>query len=69
MKMKVEDLQPITMPLFGFSRHTVQPLKQIELHVSLGYESRQKIIMTTFTVVDASSAYNIILGHSSLSAF
>lgn len=36
MGIQVEDLQLVVTPLFGFSRHAIQPAGQIKLLVSLG---------------------------------
>lgn len=36
MDMKIEDLQPVAISLFRFSRHEVQSLDQIKLLLSLG---------------------------------
>lgn len=69
MGMKVGDLQHIATPLFKFSGHTVHPLSQIRLPLFLGKEPWHWMILNTVTVIEAFSAYNIILGWSILSAF
>lgn len=56
-------------PLFGFSEYVVQSLEQIKLSISLGEEPRQQNLLTTFTMVEAPSSYNIILGRLVLIAF
>lgn len=65
----VVDLQSVVTHLFGFSWHVVQSLRQIKLLVSLEEESKWWTILTTFTVVEAPSSYNIILGCPTLSEF
>lgn len=63
------DLQYIETPLFGFFGYVVHSLGQIWLPLSFGEELRRHTILTTFTVVEALYAYNIILGQPTLSAF
>ncbi|XP_074576696.1 uncharacterized protein LOC141833212 [Curcuma longa] len=55
--------------LFGFSGHEVRPLGQIQLPLSLGEEPLRRTHSILFTVVDAPSAYNVILRRPTLSSF
>ncbi|XP_074561341.1 uncharacterized protein LOC141817607 [Curcuma longa] len=63
------ELQPMATPLFGFTGHEVRPLGQIRLAISLGTEPLLRTWLTFFTIVDAPSAYNVIMGRPALSAF
>ncbi|XP_074591721.1 uncharacterized protein LOC141847563 [Curcuma longa] len=69
MQLDEGDLQPLATSLFGFSGHEVQPLGQIRLPLSLGKEPLRRTRATLFTVVEAPSAYNVILGRPALSSF
>lgn len=62
-------MQAMAMVLFGFAGHAVHPLGQITLPLTLGDESGQRTSMAPFLVVDASSAYNVILERLFLSTF
>lgn len=64
MRMKVEYLQHIATPLFGFSEHMMHLLNQVKLPLSLGEEPRHQTILTTPTMVEAPSVY--IRFHSTL---
>lgn len=57
------------MPLFGFIGHVVPLVGQISLPLTLGKQPSQRTCMTPFPIVDAPSAYNVILGRPFLSAF
>ncbi|XP_042460308.1 uncharacterized protein LOC122043797 [Zingiber officinale] len=59
----------MTTLLYGFTGNEVQPIGQIKLAISLGEESLQRTRMTTFIVVDAPFAYNVILGRPALNEF
>ncbi|XP_074557051.1 uncharacterized protein LOC141813040 [Curcuma longa] len=69
MQIDEVDLQPMATSLFGFTGNEVQPLGQITLAISLGEESLRRTRRVPFTIVDAPSAYNVILGRPTLSAF
>ncbi|XP_074556254.1 uncharacterized protein LOC141812106 [Curcuma longa] len=69
MQIDEADLQPMATSLFRFTGKEVQPLEQITLAISLGEESLRRTRRVSFTVVDAPSAYNVILGRPTLSAF
>ena len=53
-------------PLVGFNEFNTQPLGMIKLLVLMGTHPQQVSIMTNFIVVEAPSAYNVILGRSTL---
>ncbi|XP_074570551.1 uncharacterized protein LOC141827208 [Curcuma longa] len=69
MQIDRDQLQPMTTSLFGFSGHEVRPLGQIQLPLSLGEEPLRRTRSILFTVVDAPSSYNVILGRPALSSF
>ncbi|XP_073137640.1 uncharacterized protein [Henckelia pumila] len=62
-------LTPINTPLVGFSGKVVEALGEIALPLSLGSYPRRVTKMVKFLVVNASSAYNVILGRPSLNMF
>lgn len=55
--------------LFGFTRHKVKPLGQINLPLSLGEEPLRKTRTMVFTVVEATFACNTILGRPTMNSF
>ena len=61
-----EKLEPINACLRGFSRERVLPLGLIQLVLTLGDPPCQAITTVRFLIVDALSAYNILLGRPSL---
>ncbi|XP_073137783.1 uncharacterized protein [Henckelia pumila] len=69
MKLERFELDPITTELYGFTGHALQPLGQIMLPLSLGNEEQRVTKMACFTVVDAPSSFNGILGRPALSDF
>ncbi|XP_075515931.1 uncharacterized protein LOC142550751 [Primulina tabacum] len=70
-QMKVEGFKfdHISTPLFGFTGHAVQTIGQIMLPLSLETGPHRITKMTCFTVVDAPSSYNGILGRPALADF
>ncbi|XP_042432645.1 uncharacterized protein LOC122019218 [Zingiber officinale] len=56
-------------PLYGFTGNEVQLLGQIKLTVSLGEKPLMRTRRSYFMVVDAPSAYNVILGRPTLNEF
>ncbi|XP_074562323.1 uncharacterized protein LOC141818773 [Curcuma longa] len=62
MQIDEANLQPMATSLFGFTRNEVQPLGQITLAISMGEEPLRRTQRVPFIIVDAPSAYNIILG-------
>ncbi|XP_073037911.1 uncharacterized protein [Primulina eburnea] len=69
-QMNLEDyqLRPVETALFGFAGHTVYPRAEITLPLTLGAEELRKTVMTVFTVVNAPTSYNIILGRPAMNA-
>ncbi|XP_073139066.1 uncharacterized protein [Henckelia pumila] len=66
MKLEGFELDPITTALYEFTGHALQPLGQIVLPLSLGSGEQRITKMACFTVVDAPSSFNGILGRLSL---
>ncbi|XP_073295907.1 uncharacterized protein [Primulina huaijiensis] len=62
MDLHEYQLEAVETALFGFAGHAVYPEGEITLPLTLGTGDLRKTVMTVFTVVDASSSYNIILG-------
>ena len=63
-----EKLEPVSTHLRGFSGEKVLPLGSIQLVLTLGDPPCQVTTAVNFLVVDAPSAYNILLGRPSLNA-
>ena len=63
-----EKLEPFSTHLRGFSGEKVLPLGSIQLVLTLGDPSCQATTTARFLVVDAPSAYNMLLGRPSLNA-
>ena len=63
-----EKLEPVSTHLRGFSGEKVLPLGSIQLVLTLGDPPCQATMTVKFLVVDAPSAYNILLGRPSLNA-
>ena len=57
-----ERLEPVNTHLRGFSGEKVLPLGSIQLVLTLGEPPYQATTTTRFLVVDAPSAYNMLLG-------
>ena len=63
-----EKLEPVNAHLGGFSEERVLPLGSTQLLLTLGDPPCQATTAMRFPVVDAPSAYNILLGRPSLNA-
>ena len=63
-----EKLEPVNAHLRGFSGERVLPLGSTQLVVTLGDPPCQATMVVRFLIVHAPSAYNILLGRSSLNA-
>ncbi|XP_075521501.1 uncharacterized protein LOC142554717 [Primulina tabacum] len=59
-------LEAVKTALFGFAGHVVYPEGEIVLPLTLGSQDLKKTVMTSFTVVDSPSSYNIILGRPAM---
>ena len=63
-----EKLEPVSTHLRGFSGEKILPLGSMQLVLTLGDPPCQATTTVRFLVVDAPSAYNILLGRPSLNA-
>ena len=63
-----EKLEPINAYLLGFFEERVLPLGSVQLVLTLGDPPRQATTTIKFLIVDAPSAYNMLLGRPSLNA-
>ena len=63
-----EKLEPVNTHLRGFSGEKVLPLGLIQLVLTLGEPPCQATTTARFLIVDAPSAYNMLLGRPSLNA-
>ena len=68
MGIEREKLDPVSTHLRGFSREKVLPLGSIQLVLTLGDPPCQATTTIRFLIVDAPSAYNVLLGRPSLNA-
>ena len=68
MGIRREKLEPVSTHLRGFSGEKVLPLGSIQLVLTLGDPPCQATTTTRFLVVDAPSAYNVLLGRPFLNA-
>ncbi|XP_058211619.1 uncharacterized protein LOC131323795 [Rhododendron vialii] len=66
LKVGRERLRPLISPLVGFAGTPVYPAGQIALPVTMGDEGSQITRMIDFIVVNCPSAYNAILGRTTL---
>ena len=62
MGIEREKLEPVNAYLQGFSGERVRPLGSIQLVLTLGDPTCQATTAMRFLIVDAPSAYNILLG-------
>ena len=68
MGIRREKLKPVSTHLRGFSGEKVLPFGSIQLVLTLGDLPCQATTMARFLVVDAPSAYNMLLGRPTLNA-
>ena len=66
MGIRREKLEPTSTHLRGFSGEKVLPLGSIQLVLTLGDPPCQATMTVRFLIVDAPSAYNVLLGRPSL---
>nr|XP_009409650.1 PREDICTED: uncharacterized protein LOC103991833 [Musa acuminata subsp. malaccensis] len=64
-----EDLTPMLSALTRFTSDSISPLDTTILPVTLAEESKSKMIMVTFMVVELPSEYNAIMGRPTLNKF
>ena len=69
MRIDKEQLIPTNAPLVGFGGTRVFPLGVITISVTAGDYTQQITTDVTFLMVDCSSAYNVILGRSTLNSW
>ena len=63
-----EKLEPVNAHLRGFFEERILPLGSVQLVLSLGDPPCQATTTTKFLIVEAPSAYNMLLGRPSLNA-
>ena len=68
MGIRREKLEPVSTHLRGFSGEKVLPLGSIQLVLTLGDPPCQATTTARFLIVEAPSAYNMLLGRPSLNA-
>ena len=68
MGIRREKLEPVSAHLRGFSGERVLPLGSIQLVLTLGDPPCQATTTVRFLIVDAPSAYNMLLGKPFLNA-
>ena len=69
MKLACSQLQSISTSLVRFTRSSVPVEGAINLPITIGTGSQQRIVKLTFLVVKVPSAYNVILRRPGLNAF
>ncbi|XP_073133738.1 uncharacterized protein [Henckelia pumila] len=69
MDLQGYELSPVKTALYGFAGHTVHPQGEMLLPITLGTADGKKTVMTRFTLVEAPSSYNVILGRPAMDAF
>ncbi|KAL0445686.1 UNVERIFIED_CONTAM: hypothetical protein Slati_1696500 [Sesamum latifolium] len=62
-------LEKVNTALYGFAGEVVHPRGMISLPLTMGAGTTRKTCVLKFLVVDVPSAYNVILGRSTLTAF
>lgn len=69
MQLEEAHIEEAATTLFGFARHSVHPVGQIILPLTMGDAPSRRTIIAPFLMVDALSTYNVILGCPFLSTF
>ncbi|XP_073138248.1 uncharacterized protein [Henckelia pumila] len=69
MNLQGYELSPVKTALYGFAGHTVQPQGEMLLPITLGSGDEKRTVMTRFTLVEAPSSYNVILGRPAMNSF
>ncbi|XP_073120218.1 uncharacterized protein [Henckelia pumila] len=62
-------IEPVITSLFGFTGHAIRPVGLVHLPLTLGKSNIRKTRIVSFIIVDASSAYNVILGRPAMTTF
>ena len=68
MGLRSKDLIPHKGSLIGFTEDTIIPKGYVDLKVNFGKKPNTKTIPARFIVVDCPSAYNAIIGRSTLNS-
>ncbi|XP_073137825.1 uncharacterized protein [Henckelia pumila] len=63
------ELSPVKTALYDFAGHTVQPQGEMLLPITLVSGDEKRTVMTRFTLVEAPSSYNVILGRPIMNSF
>ncbi|XP_073019166.1 uncharacterized protein [Primulina eburnea] len=66
MDLQGYQLETVETALFGFAGHVVYTEGEIILPLTLGSHNLKRTVMTSFTMVDSPSSYNIILGRPAM---
>ncbi|XP_073120902.1 uncharacterized protein [Henckelia pumila] len=69
MDLQGYELSPVKTALYGFAGHTVQTQGEMLLPITLGSGDEKRTVMTRFTLVEAPSSYNVILGRPAMNSF
>ncbi|XP_073132205.1 uncharacterized protein [Henckelia pumila] len=62
-------IEPVVTSLFGFTGHAIRPMGLVHLPLTLGKGNGRKTRIVSFIIVDAPSAYNVILGRPAMTTF
>ncbi|XP_073152353.1 uncharacterized protein [Henckelia pumila] len=62
-------VEPVVTSLFRFTGHAIRPTGLINLPLTLGKDHTSKTRIVSFIIVDAPSAYNVILGRPAMTTF
>ncbi|XP_059658516.1 uncharacterized protein LOC132304821 [Cornus florida] len=68
MNIGKEKLRPTRSPLVGFTGDKFYPLGAVILPITAGTSPKQVMVMVDFLAVDCPSAYNVILGRTTLNS-
>ncbi|KAL0313136.1 UNVERIFIED_CONTAM: hypothetical protein Sradi_5712900 [Sesamum radiatum] len=69
MQLSDVSLEKVSTLLYGFAGEVVHPRGMISLPLTMGAGTTRKTCVLKFLVVDVPSAYNVILGRPTLTAF
>ncbi|XP_073152467.1 uncharacterized protein [Henckelia pumila] len=69
MDLRGCEVNAIKTSQYGFTGHTIRPKGEVRFPIMLGSGDTKKTVMALFTVVEALSSYNIILGRPALNTF
>ncbi|KAL0401994.1 UNVERIFIED_CONTAM: hypothetical protein Slati_4229300 [Sesamum latifolium] len=69
MQLGDVSLEKVNTSLYGFAGEVVHPRGMISLPLTMGAGTTVKTCMLKFLIVDVPSAYNVILGRPTLTAF